>query len=729
MPKIPTFQPEVLPTTKGPAGPTAVEQDIRGFGMENLAAAQTWGNLGQMGEKLSEVGVNLNRHLTAYQDMHDLDQAKNFVNQRLLEYSQTVKNNPNPDDWLPAFRESMGTTLEAAKEGMNQRVSLYLDHHLTSVMPSYERSLAAAGRQTKISSFKGNIPKSLDQAAQTVVNAPDEIVAANAEASFKALVDTAARSDAGGPAYLTPKEGEAWKAKFDLAVKTGKVDKAMMQDPAGTLAALREPGAFGLTDTDRRAMEPRVTAHLHRVQQDNVLEIQKLYEGGQLTREDLKARRDGQTINLGTWKFYDAALQNDALPYADEMNYDTWAKRHKAAMNGQANPDEIYNDLKAGQYGQGTAAKATADQLIRLNDARSRGATPKELDFVKDPYFRLAAKEIEARLKPLETMGSIKGMMRGAKEATPTHEAARLFLDACKQAKAKGELTGPWMWQKANEIIRPFEMMGARGLKPGAGEQAPPAAEPPADPRQRALEILRKRGRLPEGRAKGGPVEEDTPYMVGERGPEALVEEGGALQIVGKQGPEVIVPDQAGEILPNDMLKKILDEYPGLKKVHSPETTSVMFASPERIAATKKAYGKENIGALEYWSKEEPGMSGLPHPTGQKGIVLELYDEKLKRDHSEMHIAILGDLLHGMPKDKNWAAMRDEFAKNFSPAAKELIKKRNCPPEARNSMIDAFIRGGIMPYKGGNWKDKEPGLYSPKQIKLLEQMEQYIKEN
>lgn len=469
MPKIPTFQPEVTPTVKGPAGPTAVEQDIRSFGIENLAAAQTWNNLGQMGQKLSEVGVKLDRHLADYQDMHDLDKAKNFVNQRMLEYSQTVKNNPNPDDWLPAFRESMGTTGEAAKEGMNQRVSLYLDHHLTSVMPSYEKSLVAAARQTKIASFKGNIPQSLDQAVQTVANAPDEIVAAKAEASFMALVDTAARSDAGGPAYLTPKEAEAWKAKFGMAVKVAQVDKAMMQDPGGTLAVLREPKAFGLTDTERRAMEPRVKAHLTRVQQENVLEIQKLYEGGQLTREDLKTRRDGLTINIGTWKFYDAALQGDAAPVKPETDKELYVKRWKQSLEGKLPVEQVFNELKAG-----VLTKGDAHFLINTNSRAAAGETPKEVEFTKDPYFRLAVKEIETRLKPLETMSRMKGMMPGAKEVSPTHEAAYLFLEACKQAKEKGELTGPWMWQKANEIIRPFEMMGARGMKPGAGGQRPP---------------------------------------------------------------------------------------------------------------------------------------------------------------------------------------------------------------------------------------------------------------
>jgi hypothetical protein len=250
----------------------------------------------------------------------------------------------------------------------------------------------------------------------------------------------------------------------------------------------------------------------------------------------------------------------------------------------------------------------------------------------------------------------------------------------------------------------------------------------------------------------GGPIPPNQPVLVGEQQPELLLPQG---QVVGAGGPQIIQSPQPGMIVPqvpleqaqltipdpNTMLAHVLDQYPGLKRVHNMDTTSAMYASPERIAATQKAYGTEDIGGLEYWRKTEGGMPGLPHPTGGKGNVLEIYNQKMKNDPQELHTAILGDLIHGMPDDPGWAKMRNEFASSgsWSPEAKALIKRRQnlpegdprrCPPAsegAKNSMIDAFVRGALMPYKGGNWKDKNPELYSPKQLQVLDKMEEYLK--
>lgn len=504
MARIPLYTPTVVKTHLGPE----VVQDVRGYAIEALAAGRNrrealeaqanqsliagknWEEAGQFGEKLSKTALVLNQHLTSLQDMHDLDKAKNFVNQRALEYSQTVKNNQNPDEWLAAFRESMGTTREAALEGVSPRVAMYLDHHLTTVLPSYEKSLVGAARQYKISSFHGDIASSLDSAVKTIVDAPDMIVAANAEAGFKGLVRTGANPEYG---YLKPAEAEQWIEKLDLGVKVAKLNKSMLSDPAGTWEAMQKPGAFGFDDTQRAAVMPKISANLHRVQGENALEVQKKYENKQLTPEDLKNWRDGRAINLGTWKFYDAALQADAAPVKAETDKELYIKRWKEARGGNLSEENVFNELKAGAL-----TKGDAHFLLNTNERMRTGETPKELKYTKEPYFRLSMREIETRLKPLESLNRLKGMMPGAKEVSPTNEAAFLFMKACEEAQEKGELTGPWMWKKANEIILPFEIMGARGLKPGAGGAAAPEAaggQFTPEQRQRAKELLDQQGK------------------------------------------------------------------------------------------------------------------------------------------------------------------------------------------------------------------------------------------
>jgi hypothetical protein len=183
---------------------------------------------------------------------------------------------------------------------------------------------------------------------------------------------------------------------------------------------------------------------------------------------------------------------------------------------------------------------------------------------------------------------------------------------------------------------------------------------------------------------------------------------------------------------PNVVLSQVLDEYPGLTKVHNPSITTAMFASPERLqAAIKNAQTYSTTGDpgfLEYWPSDEEGPEGFPHPTGGGKNVLEIYKDEL-RDIEVLKPMIFGDLLHGMVKDPTFAKMRDEFANNFSPEAKRLMETRKGQDDfySPDSSIDAFIRGAIVPYKGGNWIQQQPYLYTPKQLEILNRMKNYLR--
>lgn len=176
---------------------------------------------------------------------------------------------------------------------------------------------------------------------------------------------------------------------------------------------------------------------------------------------------------------------------------------------------------------------------------------------------------------------------------------------------------------------------------------------------------------------------------------------------------------------PNDVLSDVLKEYPRLQAIHGQGRTTAIFASPERAAIASKI----NPGGLEYWPKDEEGWSELPHPTNNKGNVLEVYDKSLRTDRKALNAALFGDLLHGMVNDKGWKALRDEFKQNYSPNAKNLINERQGQDDfgTPDTTVDAFIRGGLVPYKGGNWLTQNHTLYSPKQLEIMDRMRAYLK--
>jgi len=181
------------------------------------------------------------------------------------------------------------------------------------------------------------------------------------------------------------------------------------------------------------------------------------------------------------------------------------------------------------------------------------------------------------------------------------------------------------------------------------------------------------------------------------------------------------------EIIPrakfNKILQKILIEKKGLGKNFNLDNTQIIFATPERINLNKKIGGG---GGLEWWPKEEVGPKEFGHPTQQKTNVIEIYDERLKNNPLLLEQAVIGDLLHGMIKDKKFNQLRVAFIKNFTKETSLFEKKRGGLTASR---IDAYIRGYLNPDQNAEFlkaHKKTKRVYSPKQIKILKQMKQYI---
>ena len=180
---------------------------------------------------------------------------------------------------------------------------------------------------------------------------------------------------------------------------------------------------------------------------------------------------------------------------------------------------------------------------------------------------------------------------------------------------------------------------------------------------------------------------------------------------------------------PNAILLQVLKENVGLANTHSPENTMVMFASPERIKSVPSSY------MLEYWPQYETGTDQLPHPNPGK-TVLEIFDEKLKNNPELLKQAIYGDLIHGMKNDPNYAVMREQFKNSYTPQELERIKSKQSWWEDANgdnpndvSIHDAYIRGFLNEQDVAMSGQKHYGgtMYSPQQLKILDQMRQYIK--
>jgi hypothetical protein len=226
---------------------------------------------------------------------------------------------------------------------------------------------------------------------------------------------------------------------------------------------------------------------------------------------------------------------------------------------------------------------------------------------------------------------------------------------------------------------------------------------------------------------------------MGERGPEVLMDDQGNKQVVGAQGPEVVTPQRSGTVIPNEALKQVLAENPGLGRSHSVDDTAVIFASPERVEAARKSQASEGgtggPGHSEYWPADEEGTPGYGHPMPGKKV-LEVFDPELMNDPEKLKNAIYGELLHGAKEDPVYKKLRNEFKEAYTPEEKKRIKNKESWWEDANgknpndaALHDAYIRGYLNENAAAMKGHKELGetMYSKRQMRTLEKIKEYLK--
>lgn len=738
-PRIPQYERSVGLTEKGPA----VEVDSRSYAVEALAQSELWGTVGKSAAKVADLGFDINDKMIRAKMSDDFSNMVVKYNTDYYALRDSLKDKP-PEQREGLFKEGSQKLMEdTLTMSSYPGVQTAFKRHWAMHFPAQNSAIRTEARKEKVANFHGNVDVNLNSLAEMVVNAPNEVIRTQHINEAHRILEEGVLNG-----LMQPHQKEVYQKKFDAQVAQVSFDKANEQDPLGTKEAVSHRGAFGADEKMRIEVfkphnERAITKYQHE-QYDQVMKgvLDAVYNNKPMpftTEQVLKM--DGKQLNTSGTKEVLAFIEGAKNNPGNKSDEATKTRMWTVLTTGQINGKDIHTaegKQAAWEMVLNPQAQLKAeDRIGMMKDLRSQEkGDEKEVD----KAIKGTVRDIRTQLKrkPRIDQEFFSAYLKDKQENPDIYadsEKAEERLLKLGDNYIKKAVTPIFQTPQDDRTWSERNLPTSLGGKPAPGQGTAPAKPfstgtmTPEQARQKLQQKypgLKLPGDIP-GRAAGGPVEAGQDYLVGERGPELMVDETGKKKMVGQQGPEVINPDQSGQIVPNDMLKSILNEYPGLQKAHSMDTTSAMFADSDRIAATKKAYGKEDIGGLEYWPKEETGMPGLPHPTGGKGNVLEIYDESLKSDPKELHTAILGDLLHGMPKDPGWAKMRDEFAKNFSPAAKELIKSKNCPPEARDSMIDAFIRGAMMPYKGGNWKDKDPDLYSEKQMKLLDKMQEYLK--
>jgi hypothetical protein len=186
-------------------------------------------------------------------------------------------------------------------------------------------------------------------------------------------------------------------------------------------------------------------------------------------------------------------------------------------------------------------------------------------------------------------------------------------------------------------------------------------------------------------------------------------------------GTELINKDYYNQ-MGDRVLAEVLSINKGYAKTFSPENTKAIIAPEER---KRKGYG-------EFWPAGETGTPDLPHPMPGKNVI-EIYDPTIMSNQQRLSRHIEGELYHGMKNDQTFNKMREDFKANYAPEEINRMKQgrswwsdANGKGASDAAIHDAYIRGVNDPsylegIKSGQLQ------YSPKQLDILNRMQNYIK--
>lgn len=194
------------------------------------------------------------------------------------------------------------------------------------------------------------------------------------------------------------------------------------------------------------------------------------------------------------------------------------------------------------------------------------------------------------------------------------------------------------------------------------------------------------------------------------------------------------------------LLQEAIGQYPAMSNVYNDQNTSVSVANSQRLQQLKAVGGQGRM--METWFPDDEGDSSFPHPAPGK-FNFEFYDQNAYNDPEVRKSAIFLDALHGMKQDPNYAAMRNEFNKNWNPQELDWIKQKYSTEANKGeslasyvdrTVIDAYLRGAMNPMsdqtlQSGKYKDEYAQMYrnpnaqnySRTQKQIIGKMQNYLK--
>lgn len=260
--KVPTYERQVGLTTETPGGLGPMAPQAPQGSLE--AAGLPYQKLQEVGGALTLIAGEVKRHQEHAQQVNDLADAKMAAHEQLNGLQNLVKDY-DPADRAEAFKQGGQDWFEQYSQNLKDpEVQAAFKTHWATWYPAKLQQVDAEAQKQRILNFAGNVEANWNKSIELYGQTDDPIEKARIKGDAFGMVDGGV-----GSLLVHPAQAEKMKQGWDKAVSLGQLNKDMLADAPGTLAALRQPGAYGLNETERAAAIPHVNSEVKRMQANN----------------------------------------------------------------------------------------------------------------------------------------------------------------------------------------------------------------------------------------------------------------------------------------------------------------------------------------------------------------------------------------------------------------------------------------------------------------------------
>jgi hypothetical protein len=241
--------------------------DTNTYGIEARQQAETWKQVGKAGEKLTDVGVEFQKHMDHARQGKELNDALFAAEDQNLNLQNLVQENPDPNTWVSAYRQGMLDFKDNSLSNLaDEAVQAAHTKHFDKMFFNGLRTVQRAADKQNVSIYLADVEPNLQKDADLYVQADNDLEQARIKGQAFGRLDLGVATR-----VLYPAKAQQLKQNWENYVTLAQANQDILSDPIGASERLGKPEENypGMDAKTALELRGRAQAEMHRVQNEN----------------------------------------------------------------------------------------------------------------------------------------------------------------------------------------------------------------------------------------------------------------------------------------------------------------------------------------------------------------------------------------------------------------------------------------------------------------------------